>query len=137
MKKKCSIVLVLSLLLSVLVVPIYASNMANARWTNTSSVILTHEYYNGNAECYIAITGYTGAVITNVTISLDKVMGSSLVNIATWSNLSAENRFRFSEYVPGVEIDCIYRLSLTADVIIDGVVEHLDLYEDEFYTETE
>lgn len=135
MKKLCSLLLTISCLLSVSFVPINADNIANARWTNTSLVHITHEYSEGNAECYVVISGYTGAIITNVNISLDKIMGSGLANVASWSNLSAQERLRFVESVPGVEANCLYRLSLTADVIIDGVVEHLDLYEDSFYEE--
>lgn len=135
MKKTLSLFVTLALLLSLFVIPIHASNAANARWKNTSDTIVHHCYYAGNAECYVYISGYSGATVTNVDIQFDQITISGSRNIASWENLSGGNDFTFAEYVPNIELDCIYRLTFTADVVRNGVVETVSDYLELFYTE--
>ena len=135
MRKTLTLFIVAALLISLFVMPIHASNATNARWTNTSNTIVHHCYYAGNAECYVYISGYTGATVTNVDIRFEKMMGSGPYTVASWENLSGGNDFTFAEYVPNVELYCIYRLTFTADVVRNGVVETISDYLELFYTE--
>ncbi len=81
MKKFVSLFVVFSLMVGVLMVSISA---VEPRWSNTSLVIIQHGYFNGSAECVIEIEGYSGAKISNVDIRLDKVVGTTLVDVASW-----------------------------------------------------
>lgn len=135
MKRILCLLTVLSLLFSVSVLPIHASSLSNARWINTHDVVIAHKYYYGDASCCVSITGYSNAVVTNVDISFDQVTGAGLINLATWNDLSSGEEFLFLEMVPNVEVDCIYRLSFTADIVRNGVVETISDYLDLFYTE--
>lgn len=131
MKKIISVFVVLSLMVGVLMLPISA---VEPRWSNTSMVIMQHGYFNGSAECVIEIDGYSGATISNVDIRLDKVVGDTLVNVASWNDLSSGQYFTFLETVSGVELYCTYRLSFTAEVHRNGTVEPLDMHKDVYYT---
>ena len=131
MKKNVFLLIAISLMIGVLSIPISASQL---RWSNTSMVIMQNGYVNGSAQCVIEIDGYSGATISNVNIRLDKVVGNTLVNIASWSNLSSGQYFEFFETVSNVDLYYTYRLSFTADVSRNGNVEHLDMHKDSFYT---
>ena len=133
MKKILSLLLSISLLLFLFVVPIHASNANNARWVNTKRTIISHDYLDGNAACRITITGYSDAIVTNVDISFDQVTPVGLINIATWNDLSGGQYFTFYDTVPNIEADCVYRLSFTADVVKDGVIETISDHFDRFY----
>lgn len=135
MKRMLSLLIVLFILFSISIAPVNASNLTNARWKNASDFVITHRYYYGDASCNVSITGYSNTVITNVDISFDQVTGAGLINLATWNDLSGGEYFLFSDMVPNVEVDCIYRLSFTADVVRNGVVETISDYLDLFYTE--
>lgn len=136
MRKTASFLLAIFILLSMLTMPLNASSLANARWINTNNYVIAHDYYEGNAECCLSISGYSNAIVTNVDISFDQVTGAGLINIASWNDLSGGQNFVFYETVPNVEIDCIYRLTFTADVVKDGVVETITDYLERFYTIT-
>lgn len=131
MKKFVSLFVVFSLMVGVLMVSISA---VEPRWSNTSLVIMQHGYFNGSAECVIEIDGYSGAKISNVDIRLDKVVGTTLINVASWNNLSSGQYFEFLETVPNVDLYCTYRLSFTAEVYRNGTVEPLNMHKDVYYT---
>ena len=116
--------------------PIHANN-PNARWTNTSDFVIVHDYVDGSASCSVSISGYSNTIVTNVDISFDLVTGDGLVNLSTWNDLSGGQYFVFTDTVPNVELDCIYRLTFTADVVKNGVVETISDYLERFYTEAE
>ena len=104
MKKIVLFILIASLLMPCLALPIFASN---ARWINTVYVFCDPQYYNGGIECYVNIEAELGATITKVNISLDKVMGSGLVNVASWTNLSGYESFSFYEIVPNAQLESL------------------------------
>lgn len=134
MKKIVSILLAIALLTSLCVLPLQANNIITPRWTNTSKTVVSLNCTNGMAYCNVSISGYSNTTITNVDISFDKVIGNNLINIASWNDLSSGKYFSFSDSVPIVELDCFYRLTFTADVVLDGVVETVTNYKECFYT---
>lgn len=135
MKRLLSLLAVVSVFLSFPIRPTYASNLANARWTNTHDFTISHCYDHGNASCSVSILGYSDARVTNVSISFDMITTDGLINIASWNDLSGGQYFTFSDTVPNIEVECVYRLSFTADVVRNGVVETISDHLDLFYTE--
>ena len=131
MKKR----LILGILAIALCAAMIASTGAQTMWTNTRSVILLHGYSNGGATCSVTIQAKAGATITNVDIRLDQIGGTVPVNIASWDDLSSGYLFVFSDLVSDVEPDNYYRLSFTAEVWLNGTVEYLNMYKDEYYTD--
>lgn len=133
MKRILSVFLMISILLSISVSTTYADNVISARWINTHDIIIAHDYLDGNAHCCISVSGYSNTYVTNVDISFDQVTPVGLINIATWNDLSGGQYFTFYDTVPNIEADCVYRLSFTADVVKNGVIETISDHFDRFY----
>lgn len=133
MKKALHIIMIVSVLLSCLTHPISASNNIIPRWKNTTIVLVDPHYYNGTIECFVDIVAENGATIENVNIRLDKKIGNIYVNIASWNNLSGDDSFTFYEIVSDVDLGYTYRLSVTANVTLNGVVDAINNYAEEYY----
>ncbi len=132
MKKR----LILICLATIVCVGLILPAGAQTQWTNTQMVIISHCYVNEGSECSIDIFAYSGATISNVDIRFDIVVSGIVTNIAQWNDLSSSsNRFSFYEFVSDVEPYYSYRLSFTAEVWRNGVVEYLDLHKDVYYYE--
>ena len=140
MKNKKLLVLTFSLMfmLSVIAVPVCAAvaPTISPLWDNTAMVQISHQRIDGYACCDIEIRGFSGTnKIDNVNITLSRVSGSRLIEVATWEDLSATgNTFHFYDEVPNVPGGYTYRLSFTADVHRNGTVESLDQFADKFYS---
>lgn len=137
MKKILSFLVAAILLHTQFASPVYADNYVNARWVNTKNIVISHEYYDGEADCCISISAFSNSIITNVDISFDQVIGNHIINIATWNDLSSNEEFVFIETVQNIEVDYLYRLSFTADIINNGVTETISRSFDRFYTEAD
>ena len=133
MKRLLKILFAVCVLLSCTTHPILASNINNARWQNVTFIFNDLQNVDGELECFISIESPQGASTENVTISLDKITTSGTVNITSWENLSGNYRFTFLEYVPVAELKGTYRLTVSADVILDGVVEHIEDSTEKYY----
>lgn len=133
MKRLLKILFAVCVLLSCTTHPIFASNINNARWQNVTFIFNDLQNVDGELECFISIESPQGASSENVTISLDKITTSGTVNITSWENLSGNYRFTFLEYVPVAELKGTYRLTVSADVILDGVVEHIEDSTEKYY----
>ena len=122
------------LLLSVITVSVCASDIT-PYWDNTETVRIAHGYASGKAACSVTIFAFDGTdKIDNVTITLSKVVGNSLIEIESWSGLSASgDTFRFYGEASGVTSGSKYRLAVTADVHRNGTVESLDEYNERVY----
>ena len=139
MKNKKLLVLALSLIfmLSVIALPICAAAdpTISPLWDNTAMVQISHQRIDGYACCDIEIQGFSGTTkIDNVNITLSRVSGSQLIEVATWEDLSATgDTFDFYDEVANVPGGYTYRLSFTADVHRNGTVESLDQFSDRYY----
>ena len=134
MRKFISILIATSLLLSLFVMPSYATNALNARWVTISDTVIYHQYNAGNAECFIYISGQPGAQITSVDVQLVMFTSAGTIQVATWNDLSGGNDFTFAEYVPVNQLGTVYQLSFTATVVRNGVTETISDYLDVLYT---
>ena len=134
MKKTLSFIVATILLFPKICFPVHANNSFNARWINTKNIVITHEYYDGEADCCISISALPNSSITNVDISFDEVIGDYLINIATWNDLSSNTEFLFVETVQNIAADKLYRLSFSADIINNGVTETISRSYERFYT---
>ena len=136
-KKLLALALSLMLMLSVIAVPVCAavSPTISPLWDNTAMVQISHQRIDGYACCNIEIKGLSGTTkIDNVNITLSRVSGSQLIEVATWDNLSdTGDTFDFYEEVANVPGGYTYRLSFTADVHRNGTVESLDQFSDRYY----
>ena len=139
MKNKKLLVLALSsiFMLRVIALPICAaaSPTISPLWDNTAMVQISHQRIDGYGCCDIEIRGFTGTTkIDNVNITLSRVSGSKLIEVASWEDLSATgDTFDFYEEVANVPGGYTYRLSFTADVHRNGTVESLDQFSDRYY----
>ena len=139
MKNKKLLVLALSLIfmLSVIALPICAAAdpTISPLWDNTDMVQISHQRIDGYACCDIEIQGFSGTTkIDNVNITLSRVSGSQLIEVATWDDLSdTGDTFDFYDEVANVPGGYTYRLSFTADVHRNGTVESLDQFSDRYY----
>ena len=126
-KKIIAIVLSMMLMLSVIMVPAYASDIV-PYWSNTSAVTLVHGYVSGKAACFVTIEGMSGTTkIDNVSITLYKVNRNRLIEIESWTGLSdVGDTFSFYGEASGVETGSKYRLTVKADVYRNGTVESLN-----------
>ena len=126
-KKIIAIVLSMMLMLSVIMVPAYASDIV-PYWSNTSAVTLVHGYVSGKAACSVTIAGMSGTTkIDNVSITLYKVNRNRLIEIESWTGLSdVGDTFSFYGEASGVETGSKYRLTVKADVHRNGTVESLN-----------
>lgn len=126
-KKIIAIVLSMMLMLSVIMVPTYASDIV-PYWSNTSAVTLVHGYVSGKAACSVTIEGMSGTTkIDNVSITLYKVNRNRLIEIENWTGLSdVGDTFSFYGEASGVETGSKYRLTVKADVHRNGTVESLN-----------
>ncbi|MBQ8640774.1 MAG: hypothetical protein IJ480_01030 [Clostridia bacterium] len=133
MKNKKYSTLLLTLLLIVSVIPFNISaNEIMPLWDNTRSVYITHGLVDGNACCSVDINALTGtSKIDNVDITLYRIIGSALVLVEEWEDLSTTGSiFNFYDEVENVPGGYTYRLTVTADVHRYGIIENLDLYSD-------
>ena len=139
MKNKKLLVLTFSLMfmLSVIALPICAAAdpTISPLWDNTAMVQISHQRIDGYACCDIEIQGFSGTTkIDNVNITLSRVSGSQLIEVATWDDLSdTGDTFHFYDEVANVPGGYTYRLSFTADVHRNGTVESLDHFSDRYY----
>lgn len=133
MKKALHIIMMVSVLLSCLAHPVSARNIGTPRWNNTTIVLVDPDYYDGTIGCFVDIVAKDGATIENVEIRLDKKIGNVYVNIASWNNLSGGDSFTFHEIVSDVDLGYTYRLSVTANVTLNGVVDAINNYAEEYY----
>ena len=126
-KKIIAIVLSMMLMLSVIMVPAYASDIV-PYWSNTSAVTLVLGYVSGKAACSVTIEGMSGTTkIDNVSITLYKVNRNRLIEIESWTGLSdVGDTFSFYGEASGVETGSKYRLTVKADVHRNGTVESLN-----------
>ena len=126
-KKIIAIVLSMMLMLSVIMVPAYASDIV-PYWSNTSEVTLVHGYVSGKAACSVTIEGMSGTTkIDNVSITSYKVNRNRLIEIERWTGLSdVGDTFSFYGEASGVETGSKYRLTVKADVHRNGTVESLN-----------
>ena len=133
-KKILALVLSMMLMLSIIVTPAYASDIA-PYWDNTDTVRIVHGYVSGKAACAVTIFAFDGTdKIDNVTITLSKVVGDDLIEIKTWTGLSAKgDTFHFYGEAEGVTSGSKYRLAVKADVHRNGRVESLDQYGERIY----
>ena len=133
-KRIPALFLSMMLMLSVVAAPVCASDIV-PYWDNTSSVTIAHMYNSGKALCSVTIDAYSGTdKIDNVTITLSKVVGDDLIEVKTWTGLSAKGDiFRFYGEAEGVTSGSKYRLAVKADVHRNGTVESLDEYGERIY----
>lgn len=133
-KKILALTLSMMLMFSIIAVPLHAYGIT-PYWVNTSCVRIAHQYNNGKAECSVRIEGYTGTdKIDNVNITLSKVVGNYLIEIKSWSGLSADgDTFRFYDEASGVSRGSTYRLEVSADVHRNGIVEPIEAHGDITY----
>ena len=105
------------------------------RWENIYFVDIVHGLDSGKAYCYIYINAFDETDrIDNVDVVLYQRVGTSLVTVARWDNLSAAgDEFEFYEIVNNVRGGYTYRLAVTADVHRYGYVETLNTYGDVQY----
>lgn len=126
MKKIVSFLLIVPLLFSCIAYSAFATTTASPRYINVIYLFNDLHYVDGEFECFISIESPKGATTENVTITLGKVTDTQTVNIATWSGLSSNYRFTFLEYVSVANPNGTYRLTVTADIIYNGIVEHVE-----------
>lgn len=133
-KRIPALFLSMMLMFSIVAAPVCASDVV-PYWDNTSSVIIAHMGESGKAKCSVTIYAFDGTdKIDNVTITLSKVVGDDLIEIKTWTGLSAEgDTFRFYGEASGVVSGSKYRLAVKADVHRNGTVESLDEYGERVY----
>ena len=133
-KRIPALFLSMMLMFSIVAAPVCASDVV-PYWDNTSSVIIAHMGESGKASCSVTIYAFDGTdKIDNVTITLSKVVGDDLIEIKTWTGLSAEgDTFRFYGEASGVVSGSKYRLAVKADVHRNGTVESLDQYGERVY----
>lgn len=133
-KRILALVLSMMLMLSIIAIPAHASDIV-PYWDNTDTVTIAHGYVSGKAACSVTIFAFDGTdKIDNVTITLSKVVGNDLIEIKTWTGLSAKgDTFQFYGEAEGVTSGSKYRLAVTADVHRNGTVESLDEYSERVY----
>ena len=133
-KRILALVLSMMLMLSIVAAPVSASGIV-PYWNNTKTVTIVHMYDSGKALCSVTINAFADAdKIDNVTITLSKVVGDDLIEIKTWTDLSAKgDTFRFYGEAEGVTSGSKYRLAVKADVHRNGTVESLDEYGERIY----
>ncbi len=106
-------------------------SFAAIEWENTSSVVISHGYFDNGADCTIYIDGNRSDVtIQNVDIKLERIVNGNLMLIASWDDLSSGQFFNYNASVPNISRYYVYRLSFTAEVVCDGNVEYLSMYGD-------
>lgn len=133
-KRFITIALIFIMSLNFMVMPTLASSVT-PRWENIYFVDIVHGPDNGKACCYIYINAYDGTDrIDNVDIKLYQKVGSSLILVARWDDLSSVgDEFEFYGEADNAPAGYTYRLAITADVHRYGYVERLDTYGDIAY----
>lgn len=133
MKKFFSFILVVLLMLSCITCPAFASTSVCPRFIHVVYAYDDLQYVNGEFECFVSIEALEGSSTENITITLDKITDTQTINIATWSSLSSNHRFTFLEYIPFANPNGTYRLTVNADVIRNGVAEHIEKISEKKY----
>lgn len=133
-KKLLSIILLLILSFNIVSLPILADDIM-PRWQNIFSVTINHGLDDSTACCYVRVKAYSGTdKIDNIDINLYQMVGSALILVASWNDLSTTgDEFTFYDEVSDVVGGYTYRLAITADVHRYGYVEQLDTYGDVAY----
>lgn len=132
MKKTLQFLFLISLSFLLFITPAYANT---ARWTNASDVIISHGYHDGFAECYVYIDCYPNCSVTNVDIYFDMYTSNGWASVSQWTGLSGTETFCFEELVPIENPTTTYRLSITAEITQNGVVETIEKYKNVVYSE--
>ena len=107
-------------------------------WCFNSWVCYSFSPANNEVQFIVSISAYSGTTkIDNINIILwQEADDSEFTIIDSLNGLSCTGNFfelRDSFYNPQIQIGNTYRLSITADVYYNGIVEQISEYRDTYY----
>jgi hypothetical protein len=92
------------------------------QWTNVNDITLDLYFEDGEAGCSGKIRALSGTTKISAVFTLERKSGTSWILEKTWSQSSNTNSLSFFG-TDAVAAGYTYRLSVTADVTRNGVVE--------------
>ena len=124
----------LSFIITVLLVtglatsPLYAMSndptMLEPRWTNATRVVLSMGLNSDKISLSVTIAGHSGTTYSNGKVTLEKLVGSSYVEVESWSGLSSSSAiFLFGDSSVKKVSGTTYRLRVSIKATRNGVSE--------------
>ena len=139
MKRKKTLsgfILALSLtLVSNSLTSVASSSAEVVTWDYTYEINMNIEFDNEGAHCYVEIVGFPCvSEIDNITVTLVEMVGKQKKLVKKWSGLSTSgNLFELWGDASNVSSGHTYRLTTTADVHCNGVIESISSNKDIIY----
>lgn len=107
---------------------VFADSRANIEfepfWQNVSRVDVSISFSGTTANLYAGVFGLSGTTRISGTVRLERLEGNTFRSVQSWPVLSTSQNLIFTESVT-VTSGNTYRLSISANVTRNGVVEHV------------